>query len=99
MSLLFGRLDNYYLLSGLKLKERLSIYVYGKRKTANSCVTQKCENLRFPTCLTLLISSSIYLVNRQAKFLDVLAKRKCNLAVNVMLNASVNSSSAHPPPG
>ena len=32
-------------------------------------MSQKRENLRFSTCLTLLISYSIYLVNRQEKSL------------------------------
>ena len=37
-------------------------YVYGKRQTVDSCVSQNRENLRFSTCLTLLRSYSIYLV-------------------------------------
>ena len=46
--------------------ERLSMtYVYGKRQTVGSCVSQKDENLRFSTCLTLLRSYSIHLGNRQ----------------------------------
>ena len=37
------------------------------RQTLDSCVTQKRENLRFLTCLNLLRSYAIYLVNRQEK--------------------------------
>ena len=44
-------------------------YVYGKRQTVDSGVAQKRENLRFSTCLTLLKSYAIYLVNRQEKSL------------------------------
>ena len=44
-------------------------YVYGKRQTVDSCVSQKPESVRFSTCLTLLISYSIYLVNRQERSL------------------------------
>ena len=55
--------------------------VYGKRQIVSSCVSQKRENLL--TCLTLLRSYSMYLVNRQLRkelthitFLRVLAKLK-----------------------
>ena len=37
------------------------------RQTVGSCVSQKRENLRFSTCLTLLRTYSIYLVNRQER--------------------------------
>ena len=40
-------------------------YVYGKGQTVDSCVSQKRDNLPFSTCLTLLRSYSIYLINRQ----------------------------------
>ena len=40
-------------------------FVYGKRQVVDSCESQKRENLRFSTCLTLLRSYSICLVNRQ----------------------------------
>ena len=43
--------------------------VYGKRQTVDSCVSQKRENLRFSTCLSLLRSHSIYLVNKQERSL------------------------------
>ena len=42
----------------------------GKRQTVGSCVSQKHENLRFSTCLTLLRSYLIYLVNRQERSLN-----------------------------
>ena len=44
--------------------------VYGKRQTVGSCVSQKHENLRFSTCLTLLRSYSIYLGNRKERSLN-----------------------------
>ena len=31
----------------------VKLYVYGKRQTVESCVSQKRENLRFLTCVTL----------------------------------------------
>ena len=42
----------------------------GKWQTVGSCVSQKHENLRFQTCLTLLRSYSIYLGNRQERSLN-----------------------------
>ena len=42
----------------------------GKRQTVGSWVSQKHENLRFSTCLTLLRSYLIYLVNRQERSLN-----------------------------
>ena len=81
-------------------------YVYRKRQTANGkrqtvdcCVSQKRENLRFSTSLTLLKSYSIYLVNRLEKswikssFSVFWQKGDFILpfAVNVMLNLSINT--------
>ena len=69
-----------------------------KRQTVSSCVSQKHDNLRFSTCLTLLTSYSIYLGNRQESSLNKssfsLFWQKGNfilpLAVNVMRNLSIN---------
>ena len=71
-------------------------YVHGKRQTVDSCVSQKPENLRFSTCITLLKSYSIYLVNRQERRLiessfSVFWQKEhfiLPFAVNVMLNLS-----------
>ena len=41
----------------------------GKRQTVGSCVSQRHENLRFSTRLTLLRSYSIYLGNREERSL------------------------------
>ena len=41
----------------------------GKRRTVDSCVSQKRENIRFSTFLTLVRSNSIYLVSRQERSL------------------------------
>ena len=43
---------------------------YGKRQTVSRCVSQTHENLPFSTCLTLMRSYSIYLVNRQERSLN-----------------------------
>ena len=43
--------------------------VYGKRQTVGSCVSQKYKYLRFSTCLILLRSYSIFLVNRHERSL------------------------------
>ena len=78
--------------------ERLSMtYVYGKRQTGGSCVSQKDENLRFSTCLTLLRSYSIHLGNRQERGLNKSSFsvfwQKENFilpfAVNFMLNREI----------
>ena len=69
----------------------------GKRQTVGSCVSQKHENFRFSTCLILLRSYSIYLVNRQERSLNKssfsMFWQKENFilpfAVNVMLNLSI----------
>ena len=68
----------------------------GKRQTVGSCVSQKHDNLRFSTCLTLSKSYSVYLGNRQERSLSkssfFLFWRKENFilpfAVKVMLNLS-----------
>ena len=73
--------------------------VYDKRQTVRSCVSQKHENLRFSTCLTLLRSYSIYLGNTQERSLN---KSSFSVfwheenfilpfAANVVLNLSYNS--------
>ena len=67
-----------------------------KRQTVVSCVSQKHENLRFSTCLTLLRSYSIYLGNIQERSLNKSSFsvfwQKGNFilpfAANVMLNLS-----------
>ena len=41
--------------------------VYGKRQTVGSYVSQKHKYLRFSTCLILLRSYSIFLVNRHER--------------------------------
>ena len=73
-------------------------YVYGKRQTVGSCVSQKHENLRLSTCLTLLRSYSIHLGNRQERGLNKSSFsvfwQKENFilpfAINFMLNLSTH---------
>ena len=85
--------------------ERLSMtYVYGKRQTVGSCVSQKDENLRFSTCLTLLRSYSIHLGNRQERGLNKSSFsvfwQKENFilpfALNNMLNLSIHVTRVAP---
>ena len=84
-----------------RISREVKHYVYGKQKSIGSCVSQKRENLRFSTCLTLLRSYSICLVNRQERssisssFSVFWQKGNFNLpfAVNVMLNLSIVSPS------
>ena len=86
--------------------ERLSMtYVYGKRQTVGSCVSQKHENLPFSTCLTLLRSYSIHLGNRQERGLNkpsfYVFWQKENFilpfAVNFMLSIHVTRVAPHSP--
>ena len=86
-------------LVNIKSLERLSIKftANGKRETVDSGVSQKRENIRFSTCVTLLRSYSIFLVNRQERSLIKSSFsvfwQKGNFilpfAVNVMLKLSI----------
>ena len=79
-------------------------YVYGKRQTVGSCVSQKHENLRFSTCLTLLRSYSIHLGNRQERSLNkssfsVFWQKESFILpfpVNFMLNLSIHVTRVAP---